>query len=234
MSKKNMKKTTIKPKKKTVAKKQTTPKQVMKKVNTMPVQTAKVKPNKQVKMFLIAAIVLAGLYFFKHLFIVALVNGQPISRIQIVKELEKKQGQMLLDQMISETLINQEAKKRGINIAQSEIDEELASLEESYGLQGGDLEELLKLQGMTKEDLAKQIKIQKVIEKMLADEASVSEEEIDQYIEDNKDFLGEDEDPALMRDQIKDQLTQQKMSEKFQEILENLKAEAKIKYFLEY
>lgn len=229
-----MKKTTIKPKKKTVAKKQTTPKQVMKKVNTMPVQTAKVKPNKQVKMFLIAAIVLAGLYFFKHLFIVALVNGQPISRIQIVKELEKKQGQMLLDQMISETLINQEAKKRGINIAQSEIDEELASLEESYGLQGGDLEELLKLQGMTKEDLAKQIKIQKVIEKMLADEASVSEEEIDQYIEDNKDFLGEDEDPALMRDQIKDQLTQQKMSEKFQEILENLKAEAKIKYFLEY
>ena len=45
---------------------------------------------------LITIILIGLLYYNRSLFIVALVNGQPISRIAVVQELEKRNGKQAL------------------------------------------------------------------------------------------------------------------------------------------
>ncbi|MCL5433096.1 MAG: SurA N-terminal domain-containing protein, partial [Patescibacteria group bacterium] len=73
-------------------------------------------------------IVLAILYLKKDLLIAATVNGQPITRISVVSELESQAGKQVLDQIVTKTLIFQEAKKQNVNVTQKDIDSEIEKL----------------------------------------------------------------------------------------------------------
>ena len=72
-----------------------------------------VRPAKKIFLRgLILLLVLGGLIFFSaKFFLVASVNGQLVSRLTIIKELERQGGQKTLETIILKTLINQEAKK---------------------------------------------------------------------------------------------------------------------------
>lgn len=190
------------------------------------------KPSSRI---LIGLLVLMGLlYYFKGLFVAAIVNGQPISRISILQEAEKQSGGQTLNSFITKTLIFQEAKKQRIFIDKKEIDGEIKKLENNVLKQGQNLDTLLAGQGMTRSDLAEQIELQKIIEKMLAKDIKITDKEIDEYIEKNKDSLSESESSEKARESVKQQLTQQKLSEKFRTFLEDLQKKAKIYYFVNY
>ena len=52
-------------------------------------------------------IILAALvYYYKGLFIAATINGSPITRLAVIKELEKASGKQALDSLITKKLIN--------------------------------------------------------------------------------------------------------------------------------
>lgn len=179
-------------------------------------------------------ILFGALYYFKGLFIVALVNGHPISRFSVIRELEKRQGKETLESFIVETIVLQEARKQNIKTTQEEINDEIAELEKNLQEQGQNLDQLLLLQKMTRDDLQRQIKIQKLIEKMLEEKITVSEEEIDQYLETNQGSLPQDMDSKELRERVKRQLKQQKLGENFESWLMALKEKAKINYFVNY
>ena len=48
----------------------------------------------------------------RGLFVVALVNGEPISRIEVIKALEKQGGKATLDSLVTKKLIAQEARSK--------------------------------------------------------------------------------------------------------------------------
>lgn len=179
-------------------------------------------------------ILFGALYYFKGLFIVALVNGHPISRFSVIRELEKRQGKETLESFIVETIVLQEARKQNIKTTQEEINDEIAELEKNLQEQGQNLDQLLLLQKMTRDDLQRQIKIQKLIEKMLGEKIAVTEEEIDQYLETNQGSLPQDMDSEELRARVKQQLKQQKLAENFESWLMALKEKAKINYFVNY
>ena len=77
-----------------------------------------------------------GLYLFKGIFIAADVNGEKITRFAVIKELEKQSGKQTLESMVTKTLIIQEAKKRDINIGDTEIDTEIAKIAKNIEGQG--------------------------------------------------------------------------------------------------
>jgi len=197
-----------------------------------------VKLPKKIFQYILVLLVVAGLIYFggKVLF-VASVNGQLVNRLSVVKELEKQGGKKTLDSIILKTLINQEAKKRKLSIPQSEIDAEMKKIEVNVSSQGSTLDALLAQQGMTKDDLVGEIKLQLLVTKMVDNNISVTDKEADDYIASQKSQLSLDSTqpaPELTRDQAKTAIKQQKLQTKIQTFVADLKAKAKINYFIKY
>lgn len=209
-------------------------------VETMPVTqttsypSASMKFNKKYIIIGIVLVLAALLFMFKSLFVVAVVNGQPISRLALIGELEKQSGKQTLNSLVTKTLILQEAKKQNINISQQEIDAEIIKIESNVKGQGKTLNDALMAQGLTRADLVEQITIQKMIEKLLGKETQVSDQEVNEYIAQNSAQFPEGSDTPAFRAQIKQQLQQQKLSAKFQTYLAKLQKDAKISYFVQY
>ena len=79
-----------------------------------------VKLPKRLFQYALVVLVVVGLiYFVGKTFIAATANGQLIGRLSVIKTLEKQGGKTTLDTIILKALINQEAKKRKINISES-------------------------------------------------------------------------------------------------------------------
>ncbi|QQG47853.1 MAG: SurA N-terminal domain-containing protein [Candidatus Woesebacteria bacterium] len=195
----------------------------------------KIKINKKYIGGALLAIILGITFFrFKNLVVAAMVNGEPISRFKIISELEKRSGSQALDSIITQTLISQEAKKQNINVTQTEIDNQINSLENSLKSQGQDLNSALATQGMTKEDLITQISLQKMVEKLVGKDIEIKDQQIDDYIKANKDTFPKDEKPEDIRSKVKNQLFQQALSQKFQTWITDLKSKAHITYFIKY
>ncbi len=191
---------------------------------------------KQPKVFigLIVIILIAAAFFLKGLFIVALVNGQPITRLDVITELEKQGGKQTLSSMVNQALILQTAKKKNIQVSQKEIDDAVKQVEDSLKSQGQSLDTALAVQGMTKQDLLMQLKLRSLVEKLLADKIKVTDKEVADYIEKNKDTLPTDLKEDEIKKGVEEQLKQQKLATASQVWLEELNKNAKINYFVNY
>jgi len=195
---------------------------------------AAVSPKKRVwtAFLIIFIIILAlGVYFFRSLFIAATVNGQPIWRLNLIRELEIQSGKETLNGLISKTLVLQEAKKQNVIVSKEEIDQEIKNLEENFSKQGQDLNQILSAQGISKEGLTEQIRFQKIIEKILGKDINVTDQEISDYIKQNENLLPKDSTAEELKSTVKRQLEQQKVSEKIQSWVSSLQDSAKIIYF---
>ena len=202
-----------------------------------PVKNSRFKfPNRLFAIILIFTLVAGLLYFGRTLFIVATVNGQPVSRLTVIKELEKQGGKKTLDLVILKYLIDQEASKKNISTNQNEIDNEIKSIEANISSQGSTLDAVLAQQGMTRENLIDDVRLQLLITKMVGDDPEVSDKEIDDFITLRKEQLTLSglEDDEMSRDDAKKQIQQQKTQEAIQSFMAKLKQEAKINYWLDY
>lgn len=191
---------------------------------------------RQPKFFipLIVIILAVTAFFLRGLFVAALVNGQPITRVAVIKELEKQGGKQALSSLVNQVLILQEAKKKNIEASQKEIDDAAKQIEDSLKTQGQNLDTALAMQGMTKQDFLMQLKLRNLVEKLLADQIKVTDKEISDYIEKNKDTLPTDLKEPVIKKRVEEQLKQQKMASASQAWLANLTKSAKINYFVSY
>ena len=191
-----------------------------------------IKKNKQ-SLLLLILIFLGMLYYFKGIFVAAIVNGKPISRLRVIKELEIQAGKKVLDTLITESLVKDAAKKQNITITDSELNDELQKIEKSLLAQKQDLNEALKAQGLTRESLKEQIKLQKIIEKLFAKDIKVSGKEVQDFIEKNKTSIPEGENESSIKKQAQMQLAQEKLSQKFQSWITDQRTKSNIIYFME-
>ncbi|MBI4096187.1 MAG: SurA N-terminal domain-containing protein [Candidatus Levybacteria bacterium] len=191
---------------------------------------------KQPKVFigLIVVILAIAAFFLRGLFVAALVNGQPITRLALIQELEKQGGKQTLSALVNQALILQEAKKKNVEISQKEIDNSVKQVEDSLKTQGQNLDTALAVQGMTKQDFIMQLKIRILVEKLLVDKMKVTDKEVSDYMEKNKETLPTDVKENELRKQVKQQLEQQKLASASQAWLEELNKNAKINYFVNY
>lgn len=193
------------------------------------------KPKPRIIAIGVAMILLlVGLFFAKGLFIAAIVNGSPLSRLSVIRELERQGGKQALESIINKKLIEDELNKQKISANKEEIDGEIKKIETQITGQGNTLASVLAMQGMTEAKLREQITIQKKIEKLLADKTTLSETEVDAYIKDKKLTPPKDAKPEDFRKQISDQLKQQKFQQEAQKWVSGLTAGAKIRYFVTY
>ena len=125
-------------------------------------------PVKKTAVIAIAVlVVLALFYFFRSFLFVAFVNGKPISRWALDRELERVGGQQILNTKIAEMLVFQKAKKQKVTISEAELNSEVKKLEDNFKAQGQTLDDILALQGQSRKEFLRQIQLQLLVEKML-------------------------------------------------------------------
>ena len=94
---------------------------------------------------------------------------------------------------------------------------------------------MLALQGMTKIELSGQIKIQKLIEKLLGDKVTVTDSELQEYIKNNEESLKTvSSDLKEVENYVKDLLKQQKLSDAFQAWIYEIRQKATVNYLISY
>lgn len=196
------------------------------------------KMSKTTKTFIIvlvvAVVILGGVYYFKGVFVAATVNGQAISRLSIVQELEKKAGKNILDTMITKKLIEDEVKKQKVVVKSEDVDAEIKKIEAQIVVQGGTLDQALAGQGMTDKDLREQIMINKELEQILGDKLAVSDEEINQYLSTNKIVPTKGVSSDDLKNQTQEQLKGQKFNTEAAKLIEDLRTKAVINYYTQY
>lgn len=177
-------------------------------------------------------VIVIGVFAFlnKSWFVVAVVNGQPITSVEFYQNLKSQSGKDVLDQMIRNKLIFQEATKKGVNITDKDIDKKLTEIEKQVGGKE-QLKSALEVRNISEKDFRVQVKVQLMVEKLLDKEIAVSEKEIDDFIAKNPtdtNVVGKD---GPNRTEIKNQLRSQKLNEKYQSWYDNLEKIAKISRF---
>jgi parvulin-like peptidyl-prolyl isomerase len=233
--------------KRTAAKKTTprkTPAKTVAAKSTAPVTTSETQPKetspqtvrvRKSYVALIVVIVLLGalIYYFRGIFVAAVVNGQPISRLEVVQQAEKQSGKQTLDTLVRDALIEQEAKKENVTVNDKEVNTEITTLQGNLKKQGQTLDQVLATQGMSQDDLKRLIRLDKLVQKMVGKNIKISDKEVSDYINKNKDSLP-NADEATLKKQVKSQLTQQKTNEAVQAWLANIQQKANITYFVQY
>ena len=218
------------------AKKKTSKKSALKVSSQKPISkpvVAKTKPvNKLIFLIPLLIIVIAVLlYVFRSSYLVAVVNGKPVTKFQLWNELEKQAGKQVLESLVIESLILQEAQNQNIQITQADIDVEIQKIKENLKQQGQELDQLLAAQGMSLVELKEQMKMQKIVEQLAAGSVVVTDEEVKEYLDKNVDFLPKDATPEELQITVKGQLEQQKQNEQVQKWIQALQEKANITYF---
>jgi len=207
-------------------------------------QIAESAPTKRSpKGWMIASIILfaALLYaliqppFGKTSETVASVNGVNISRDMLYDEMVKTGGAPILDNMITEELMDQEAEETGVKVTDSDVESEIAMIKKGFPTEE-EWEAALSQNGTTEDQLRIDIVKQVQMRKLLEAETQVSDEEINTFYEENLQAMSTpDKVPTLeeKKEEIRYQLVYQKVSEAAPAWIEKIRAEAEIENSLE-
>lgn len=187
------------------------------------------QPNRKFYLgILIIGLLLLAVYK-KSWIVAATVNGRPIFNLELQQRLNEAYRSQTLNQMVNEKLILDEAQKKGVVVTEEELNNKISELEKNLG-GAGVFNSLLSQQGQTRDSVKKQLRLQLLIEKLYIGEATVSAQEVNDYLAQNKDTL-KASDSAGQTKEAEDSLKQQKLTQIFGQKFQALKQQANIKIF---
>ncbi|WP_028612748.1 peptidylprolyl isomerase [Paenibacillus harenae] len=120
---------------------------------------------------------------------VATVNGVKITKDKLYDALVTAGGAATLDNVITEELIDQEAQANNVTVTDADVDAEIEMIKKQFG-DDATFNSTLAQYGMTLESLKKDTKINLTIRKILEPKTEVTDEEIQQFYDANKEGLG--------------------------------------------
>lgn len=167
--------------------------------------------------------------FKKGWFIAAMINGSPVTNLELQMKLNQQFRSQTLNQLINEKIILGEAAKNNAVATDEEITKKVQDIETSVGGAKA-FDDILSSQGQDRNTIKEQIKLQLTIEKLYQNEATVSAQEVDKFLETNKSQLRAT-DSAQQAKEAEDLLKQQKLSQIFNEKFQVLRQSAKITIF---
>lgn len=188
--------------------------------------------KRNVIIALVVIFIAAVILLLRNQLIVATVNGESINRLTLINQLEQQAGKKVLEGLVTNTLILQEAKSKNVTVSNDEINSEIKNIDDNLKKRGQSLDQALMLQGLTIDVVREQVKTSLIVRKLLAGKISVSDKDISDYIDKNKESIPKDAKLEDTKKQARQQLEQQKLQEKYQELTKSLQDKAKINYLI--
>lgn len=182
----------------------------------------------------IAAVSLLGYLGYKNM-VLAWVDNTPITKLTLYKQLEEKYGKDFTEQLISEALILKEAEAKGVQVSETDIDAEIKKIEDQQG--GADkLKQAMDAQNVTMIQLRNQIKYKQMIDKSFGKDVTISDQEVNDYMEKNKEQIPPVEnmqasESAKLKQQVADSLKAEKINKSFQDWLRESLQSSRVKRF---
>jgi foldase protein PrsA len=194
-----------------------------------------VKVRRSTIVIALCIILLAALLYFGRGFIVAaVVNGQPISRLALVQEAERQSGKQAMATLIRNALIEQEARKANVTISDKEVNDQIKTIENNLSKQGQNIDQMLTLEGMTRDDLRRIIRLDLTVSKIVGKDIKISDKDVADYIEKNKDSLPKDQNASQLKQTVIERLKQEQLPQKAQAWISSLEKKSKVIKFVNY
>lgn len=192
----------------------------------------KLPPKKYLYLIGAVVVIVLVLFFGKSYLVAARVNGSFISKSSLIKEMERTAGQESLDSLIITKLV--EDKVKDVEMSDDEIAAEIKKTDDSLTAQGTTLAEALASRGISEKEYRGRITTQLKLKKLVADKTTVTEDEITKYLVANKTQLPKGVDQKTLRAQAADTIEQNKFNQEVGTLIDTLKAEAKITYYIKF
>lgn len=196
------------------------------------IKSRKINKSLVKKILIFTLSILFVAWFVLRFLLVVSVNGYPINRFWLDRQLEKQAGKQMAENQIRKILIWQEARKNSVNVTAEEIGKKLAELKTQVEGQGATLESLLRAQGLTEKDLREEIGIQLLVEKIFGKDVKISDEEIVSYFNDNTSQFAKGASLESVKEQIRMTIFQNKLRSEFQTRIEDLRQKASIRWWM--
>ncbi len=145
--------------------------------------------------------------------IVARVDNEVITKNDLYDAMVKENGKATLDFLISSKIIDLELKKENIKITEEEIEKEVEIISEHYGGKEN-FEQMLEMYGQSFEDVKGNIEKNLQIKKLLEASIEITEEEIQNYFEENKESFDEKEQVNASHILVEDEETAKEVKDK--------------------
>lgn len=123
---------------------------------------------------------------------VAKVDGEKILQTELDEALRDQYGASVLDTLITNKIVELEAKKQNITVSDEDIQAEYDELVESYGGEDS-IKAVYEANGLTEEAVKENIRTYQLTKNVIAASLDITDEEVEQYFEDNKDMYGQEE-----------------------------------------
>lgn len=123
---------------------------------------------------------------------VAIVDGEKITKEELTDRLISLYGEKVLNQLIVNKMIEIDAEKQGIEVSEDEINEEL---DKYYSMYGGEenFASFLEMSGFKLEDFKDDVKLSLLLDQILEERIEISDEEMKEYFEENKEDFAQEE-----------------------------------------
>ena len=201
--------------------------------------TKKLSGNKMNFIAKVLLVVIIGVALFmlankyRGLVLAGVVNKTPITRWQLNQAMAKRYGKTTLDELVSNSLIKQEAAKANVTVAAEEIAAEVKKLEERIGGEAA-LKDALVQYGLTQKELEEQIRVSILQKKIIEAQNSfaVTEEEVKEYFKTNATSFA-NKKLEEVKDEITALLKDQKMQQAFATWFAEVKSKARIESYLD-
>ncbi len=190
---------------------------------------------KHKKLIVLAAIVFTSFaagFLSRDLIPVAAVNNETIRRPVFIQALLKFGGKQVLNTLVTEKLILQEAKKKRVTVSRAEIDEKIEQLTKQLKTNNVTLQNFLAYQQKTKSEFEKEVRFQLIVEKLFKTEVKINDVDIENYFSKTRIQKGTGAILASQKIAINRILYQQQMREKLVQWLKNQQKISKVKIFI--
>lgn len=124
--------------------------------------------------------------------IVAKIGDMKVTKSEFYDELVNQNGAQVLDVLIADKIMQSEVQKQNIVISDEQIEVDFEEMKDFYGSDEALQTELDKY-GLTVEDVKKNIKSNLEIELLLEPYIEITDEEMAEYFETNKEKFGQEE-----------------------------------------
>lgn len=128
----------------------------------------------------------------------AVVNGEPISFEELDTVLERRYGAQIMDQLVIERIIEQEARRRNITVGPEDIEAELERVRRSVPA-GQDFEQAVVQQFGSLDAFREQVRLNLFVQKMLESGVRITDQQIRQYYDQNKQMFAPPEERRVLR-----------------------------------
>jgi foldase protein PrsA len=145
--------------------------------------------------------------------VVGTVNDIEIKESQLNEALQSQYGTEVLEQLMANEIIKQEAKAKKLTISEEDLNEEYEIYADYYGGEEKLLESL-KTYNVTKQDILNDIEVYLLTVKVMEQSITLTDEEIKTYYEENKANYLSDENEQLPLEKVKEEVRQALLEER--------------------